>query len=109
MRLMDTTGAAVSAPTTGATWFLHDTRRAPLRVYHFELVSGTATFVLEGRPADDHVWTSVATASADAGALVEVWPQMRLRLSAASTAVVICDLDADGRQAGGFSAGRTDA
>ena len=109
MRLMDTTGAAQTGALTGDTWYLHDTRRADLRVYHFELVSGTATFVLEGRPADDHSWTTVATASATAGAAVEVWPQMRLRLSAATAGVVILDIDADGRKAGGFSADRIDS
>lgn len=108
MRLMNTTGAAQTGALTGSTFFIHDTRRAHLRTFSFELVSGTVTFVLEGRVSDDQSWTSISTASADTGAIVAAWPQMRIRLSAATAAVVIADIDADGRLATGRDSDRTD-
>jgi len=108
MRLMEKT-SAYSLTEAQATWNIHDTRRAPTRVYQFVLTSGTLTGLLEGRISDDAVWeTLVADLDAATTAAIAVYPQMRMRFTAASSFVGYLDLDADGRQAN-YGALRTDA
>jgi len=105
---MSTVGAAQTGALTGDTFNMHDTRRANKRVFQFELVSGTATFLLEGRIGDDQSWVTLDTDTADTSAVVDAWPQMRLRLSAATAAVVVADIDGDGRLNSGRDSDRTD-
>ena len=98
MRLLSTVGAAQTGALIGSTFTMHDTRRAPSRIVQFELVSGTATFLVEGRMGDDHSWVTLDTDTADAVAVVAAYPQVRCRLSAATAAVCFCDIDGDGRE-----------
>ncbi len=102
MRLMEKT-AAYSATEAQDTWLIHDTRRANKRLYHFVLTSGTLTGLLEGRISDGSTWiTIVADLDAATSAVIDVYPQMRMRFSAASSFVGFLDLDADGRKLAGF-------
>jgi len=97
MRLYNSTGAAQTGADTGLTASIHGTYESPTRAYSVTLVSGTATWHLEGRIGDDHTWTSIATGSATGGAtLLSGWPEVRFRLSAASSAVIICDYNGEG-------------
>ena len=103
-----------SGANTGATWLVHDTRRADKRVYVVVMTSGTATWLLEGRIGDGtdtsaQTWTTIDTGTASKSAAVSVYPQMRFRTSASTALIGHCDLDADGRLIAGFSAGRSDA
>jgi len=108
MRLMEKT-VAYSATDAQPTWNIHDTRRANKRLYQFVLTSGTLTGLLEGRISDDATWvTVVADLDAAPSAVIDVYPQMRMRFSAAASFVGYLDLDADGRQAT-YSADRTDS
>ena len=108
MRLMEK-ATAYSATEAQDAWIIHDTRRANKRLYHFVLTSGTCTALLEGRVGDGTWITVVASLSAAPSAAIDVYPQMRVRFSAASSFVGYCDFDADGRKIAGFSADRADA
>jgi len=109
MRLMEKT-AAYSATDAQDAWIIFDTRRANKRVWQFELTSGTATLLIEGRISDDATWTEVVAAmTADGDGVLDAFPQMRVRFTAASSFVGYLDLDADGRKIAGFGADRTDS
>ncbi len=98
MRLMSTVGSAQTGALVGSTFTMYDTRRAPSRVVQFELVSGTCTFLVEGRMGDDFSWITLDTDTASAVAIVAAYPQVRVRLSAATAAVVVCDIDGNGKE-----------
>ena len=109
MRLMEKT-AAYSATEAQEEWYVHDTRRANKRVWQLVLTSGTCALLIEGRIYDDSAWTEVvASQTASGDGVLDAFPQMRVRFTAAASFVGFLDLDADGRKAGGYSADRTDA
>ena len=109
MRLMEKS-SAYSSTEAQDEWLIHDTRRANKRLYQFTLTSGTLTGLLEGRISEDAAWvTIVADLDAAVSAVIDVYPRMRMRFSAASSFVGFLDLDADGRKVAGFSADRIDA
>ena len=102
-----------STPYDGETFNIHDTRRAPTRVYNFVLTSGTCTFVLEGRIGDGpgtspQTWVQLDTGTASKSGAIPAYPQMRMTFTACSAMISHTDLDADGRKAT-YSADRTDS
>ena len=103
-----------SGASTGETWNIHDTRRAPTRIVAIILTSGTVTWHLEGRIGEGtatspQTWDEIATGSATSTGPQVTMPQMRFRISAATSFIGHVDIDADGRKAEGFSADRTDS
>ena len=108
MRLMEK-ASAYSATEAQDAWIIHDTRRANKRVWHLVLTSGTVALLIEGRIGDG-AWTEVvASQTASGDGVLDAFPQLRVRFTAAASFVGYLDLDADGRKLAGFSADRADA
>ncbi len=101
MRLMEKT-SAYSATEAQDTWIIHDTRRANKRVYHLVVTSGTVALLIEGRIGDAAWTTVVASQTATGDGVLDAFPQMRVRFTAASTFIGYLDIDADGRKLAGF-------
>jgi hypothetical protein len=108
MRLMEKT-AAYSATDAMDAWIIFDTRRANKRVWKLEVTSGTVALLIEGRISDGTWATVVSSQTADADGVLDAFPYMRVRFTAASSFVGYLDMDADGRKLAGFSADRTDS
>ena len=101
MRLMEKT-ANYSSTEAQDTWIIHDTRRANKRVWQLEKTAGTASIIVEGRIGDSTWRTVVTTQTDDASGVLDAFPQMRVRFTAASNFQGHLDLDADGRKLAGF-------
>jgi hypothetical protein len=88
MRLLSAT-----SNTTGNTFSMKDRDRYQKHLVQVD-ITGTATVVIQGRTYADMSWINIATYSANAADVIQVFPEMRAVSSGMSAGSVKVELDA---------------
>ena len=91
--------AAQTGADTGAWFALRHTVQYGIRQISISLSGTSATIEIYGRIGDGDTEQLIWTGTASEGISAVVFPQMRVKLSAATSATVLVSVDADGREA----------